>query len=242
MKNILKAGDKENKNIFQKYISYEREDKTMVNIQTSGSYITKTSFEGAYGKRTAKRDSQAEGKYASVSEYETYLKNKYSCLTATDYKVKISPVFLEKCINDPQKAELLEKNLAHIPASKRMATAFWSAQGARVVNDELFFDENGNCCGSPNTYVTNSRSSSGSSDQDEIPEKKGRRKKPLLQKHYEKRKLLREQFDERLAEKEYLKEQSEEKEKKEELKKSILTKEQNAGRFIERYEANILTS
>ena len=46
-----------------------------------------------------------------------------------------------------------------------------------------------------------------------------------------------------MAEKEYLKDQLEEEEMKEEmLKKSVLSKEQNAGKFIERYEANILKS
>lgn len=190
-----------------------------------------------------KVEKKTEDKYASVSVYEAYLKDKYPCLTASDYKVTISPAYLEKCIKDPEKAELLEKNLAHIPVSKQMETAFWSAQGARVVNDELFFDENGNCCGSSKTYVTNSKSSSGNSIQDKILEKKGQRKAPSPQEHYEKRKLLREQFEERLAEKEYLKDQLEEKERKDELlEKSILSKERNADRFIERYEANILTS
>lgn len=190
-----------------------------------------------------KVEKKTEDKYASVSVYEAYLKDKYPCLTASDYKVTISPAYLEKCIKDPEKAELLEKNLAHIPVSKQMETAFWSAQGARVVNDELFFDENGNCCGSSKTYVTNSKSSSGNSIQDKISEKKGQRKTPSPLEHYEKRKLLREQFEERLAEKEYLKEQLEEKEMKDELlEKSMLSRERNAGRFIERYEANILTS
>ena len=190
-----------------------------------------------------KVEKKTEDKYASVSVYEAYLKDKYPCLTASDYKVTISPAYLEKCIKDPEKAELLEKNLAHIPVSKQMETAFWSAQGARVVNDELFFDENGNCCGSSKTYVTNSKSSSGNSIQDKISEKKGQRKTPSPQEHYEKRKLLREQFEERLAEKEYLKDQLKEKEMKDELlEKSILSKERNADRFIQRYEANILTS
>ncbi len=190
-----------------------------------------------------KVEKKTEDKYASVSVYEAYLKDKYPCLTASNYKVTISPAYLEKCIKDPGKAELLEKNLAHIPVSKQMETAFWSAQGARVVNDELFFDENGNCCGSSKTYVTNSKSSSGNSIQDKISEKKGQRKTPSPQEHYEKRKLLREQFEERLAEKEYLKDQLEEKEMKDELlEKSILSKERNADRFIQRYEANILTS
>ena len=191
-------------------------------------------------KNTPKK---SEGKYASVSAYQAYLKDKYPCLTAPNYKVTISPAYLEKCIRDPEKAELLEKNLAHIPVSKQMETAFWSAQGARVVNDELIFDENGNCCGSPNTYITNSKPSSDSSVEDKISEKNSQKKKPSPQDHYEKRKLIREQFEERLAEKEYLKDQLEEEEMKEEmLKKSVLSKEQNAGRFVERYEANILKS
>lgn len=171
---------------------------------------------------TKKAEKKTEDKYASVSAYQAYLKDKYPCLTAPNYKVTISSAYLEKCIRDPEEAELLEKNLAHIPISKQMATAFWSAQGARVVNDELIFDENGNCCGSPNTYVTNSKSSSGSSVQDKISNKKGQRKKPSPQEHYEKRKLLREQFEERMAKKEYLKEQ---------LEKSALSKEQNARKI-----------
>ena len=188
-------------------------------------------------------EKKTEDKYASVSAYQAYLKDKYSCLSASDYKVTISPAYLEKCIKDPKEAELLEKNLAHVPVSHQMAKAFWSAQGARVVNEELIFDENGNCCGSPNTYVTNSKSSSDNRVHNEAPMKRGQRKKVSPQQHYEKRKLLREQFDERLAEKEYLKEQLEEKDREDELlEKSILSKERNAGRFIERYEANILTS
>lgn len=188
-------------------------------------------------------EKKTEDKYASVSAYQAYLKDKYPCLTAPDYKVTISPAYLEKCIKDPKEAELLEKNLAHIPVSHRFFKAAWNALGARVVNDEFIFDENGNCGGSPNTYVTNNHSLSGNSVQDKISEKKGQRKTPSPQEHYEKRKLLREQFEERLAEKEYLKDQLEEKEMKEELlEKSILSKERNADRLIERYEANILTS
>ena len=109
---------------------------------------------------TKKAEKKTEDKYASVSAYQAYLKDKYSCLSAPYYKVTISPAYLEKCIKDPEEAELLEKNLAHIPVSKQMQKAFWSAQRARVVNDELIFDENGNCFGSFNTYVTNSKSPS----------------------------------------------------------------------------------
>ena len=188
----------------------------------------------------------AEKKYTNASEYYAYLKDKYPCLTAPNYKVTISPVFLEKCINDPEKAELLEKNLAHVPVSKQMETAFWSAQGARVVNDELIFDENGNCCGSPKTYVTNSHSSSGNRNQDEKIEKRAK-KKALLQNHYEKRKYLREQFEEKQARKALIRGQlqggKEEKEIQESLQgKSAFSRKRNAIRAMERYEASILKS
>ena len=128
----------------------------------------------ADGADVKKAEKKTEDKYASVSAYQAYLKEKYPCLSAHDYKVTISPVYLEKCIKDPKEAELLEKNLAHVPISKQMEKAFWSAQGARVVNDELIFDENGNCCGSFKTYVTNSKASSDDSVEDEAPMKKGR--------------------------------------------------------------------
>jgi hypothetical protein len=190
-----------------------------------------------------KAEKKTEDKYASVSVYQAYLKDKYPCLTAPNYKVTISPAYLEKCIKDPKEAEGLEKSLEHLPISHQNMTASWKALGARVVNEQWIYDENGNCGGSPSMYVTNSNSSSGGSVQDKISEKKGQRKTPSPLEHYEKRKLLREQFEERLAEKEYLKEQLEEKEMKDELlEKSMLSRERNAGRFIERYEANILTS
>ena len=195
---------------------------------------------------TEKQEGTTEKKYANAQEYYDYLKGKYECLSAKNYKVTISPVYLEKCVNNPEEAELLEKNLAHIPTSKRMETAFWSAQGARVVNDELIFDENGNCCGSPNTYVTNSNSSSGSSVQDKKIERK-RERKTTPQDYYEKRKLLREQFEKKQAEKKQLREQLEERQEEKEMyanlqEKSDLSRKQNASRVIERYEASVLKS
>lgn len=219
-----------------------------------------TGLSGAYGNAyenkyvsskkevTEKQEAeQAAGKkYTNASEYYAYLKDKYPCLTAPDYKVTISPVYLEKCIKDPKEAEELEKNLAHIPITKRMATAFWSAQGARVVNDELIFDENGNCCGSPKTYVTNSHSSSGSRVQDKKIEKIAK-KKSALQNHYQKRKYLRELFEENQARKALIRGQlqsrQEEKGIHESLQgKSAFSGKRNVFRAIARYEANILKS
>lgn len=191
--------------------------------------------ERADNKKTEKK---IEDKYASVSAYQAYLKDKYPCLTASNYKVTISPAYLEKCIRDPEKAELLEMNLEILPGCHQNMIAAWNALGADVKNEEWVFHDDGTAGMSPNMYVSSKNSSSSSSVESKMSDKKSRRKDLLVQEHYEKRKLLREQFEERLAEKEYLKDQLDEKEKKEELlEKSILSKERNAGRFIERYEA-----
>ena len=190
-----------------------------------------------------KAEKKTEDKYASVSAYEAYLKDKYPCLTASNYKVTISPAYLEKCIKDPKEAEQLELNLKILPNCHQNLIAGWKALGAEVKNEEWVFHEDGTSGMSPNMYVTSRSTSSVSSMQNKISEKKGRRKALSPQDHYEKRKLLREQFEERLAEKEYLKDQLEEKERKDELlEKGMISKEQNASRFIERYEASILTS
>ena len=188
---------------------------------------------------------QAAGKkYTNASEYYAYLKDKYPCLTAPDYKVTISPVYLEKCVNNPKEAEGLEQSLEHLPVSHQNMTASWKALGARVVNEQWIYDENGNCGGSPSMYVTNSNSSSGSGNQDEKVEKKAK-KKSLLQNHYEKRKYLREQFEEKQARKALIRGQlqgrQEEKEIQESLQgKSAFSAKRNALRAIARYEASIL--
>lgn len=197
---------------------------------------------------TGKQESEraTEKKYANAQEYYDYLKSKYECLNAGNYRVTISPVYLEKCVNDPEKAELLEKNLAHLPVSHQNMTAFWSAKGARVVNEQWNFDENGNCGGSPDMYVTNRNSSSGSSVQDKKIKKKARRK-CLPKKYYEKRKHLQEQFEEKQARKAQIREQLEERQEEKEMyeklqEKSNLSRERNTNRAIERYEASVLQS
>ena len=187
-------------------------------------------------------ENKTEDKYASVSAYEAYLKDKYPCLTASNYKVTISPAYLEKCIRDPEKAELLEMNLDILPGCHQNLIAAWNALGADVKNEEWVFYEDGTAGKSPNMYVVTKNTSSSNSVESKIVEKRSQRKNSSAQEHYEKRKLLREQFEERLAEKEYLKDQMAEEMKEEELKKSVFSKEQNASRFIERYEANILKS
>ena len=84
-------------------------------------------------------EKKAEDKYASVSAYEAYLKDKYPCLTAPNYKVTISPAYLEKCIKDPKEAESFEKVLDHLPNSHQNLITGWKAMGAEVQNEEWVF-------------------------------------------------------------------------------------------------------
>ena len=51
---------------------------------------------------TEKQEGTTEKKYANAQEYYDYLKGKYECLSAKNYKVTISPVYLEKCVNNPE--------------------------------------------------------------------------------------------------------------------------------------------
>ena len=50
-----------------------------------------------------KAEKKTEDKYASVSVYQAYLKDKYPCLTAPNYKVTISPAYLENVSKLPKK-------------------------------------------------------------------------------------------------------------------------------------------
>ena len=183
----------------------------------------------AVSKADIKNVKEKSGKkYSSVSEYYAYLEDKYSCLSASNYKVTISSAYLEKCIKDPKCAELLEKNLAHLPVSHQNMTAFWSARGAEVVNEQWNFDETGNCGSSTGMYVVSKGSSSGSSVQNKMLDKRTG-KKSTPQEYYEKRKYLREQFEEKQVKKEWLKEQFEERQAERKFEHNRLMKSQYSG-------------
>lgn len=193
---------------------------------------------------TEKQEGTTGKKYTNAEEYYDYLKSKYECLNAKNYKVTISPAYLEKCVKDPEEAVAFEKVLNHLPISHQNLITGWKAMGAEVKNEEWVFYEDGTGGMSPNMYVTNSNSSSGSSVQDKKIEKKTERK-TTPQDYYEKRKQLREQFEKKQAEKKQIREQLEERQEEKEMyaklqEKSALSREQNAGRVIERYEASVL--
>lgn len=217
---------------------------TGIGSNYSNAYESRHTSSKTEGTEKRKTEETAGRQYANAQEYYEYLKGKYKCLSDKDYKVTISPAYLEKCIRDPEKAELMEKSLAHLPVDHQNMTAFWSARGAKVVNEEWIFDENGNCGGSTNMFVTSKNPSSSSSVRDKMLKKKTE-ETHTPQEYYEKRKQLREQFEKKQAEKKQLRKQLEERREEKEMyealqEKSDLLRRQNASKAIERYEANLL--
>lgn len=191
-------------------------------------------FENSYNmkKRDNKNaDNVSDKQYNSVSEYYDYLKNKYQCLSDSCYKVSISPAYLEKCMKNPECAELLEKNLAHLPVSHQNMITFWSVRGAEIVNEQWIFDENGNVGGSPGMYVVSKNShETGGHVQEGVLKKNTEKKSTLIRENYEKRQQLKEAFEAKWTKKEIYREL---------IKGNVLTRHQNMRRITEKYYKNI---
>ena len=91
--------------------------------------------------------------YSNVNDYSQYLQGKYSYMNTgttsmqgVPTTVSVSSAFLKKCMNDPEKANYLEENLAAIPDSvKSLCNSVKMAPGSPVVTYATYkIDDNGN--------------------------------------------------------------------------------------------------
>lgn len=91
--------------------------------------------------------------YSNVNDYSKYLQGKYSYMNTGTISmhgvpttVSVSSAFLQKCMNDPEKAKYLEKNLAAIPdCVKSLNNYVKMTPGSPVVTYATYkIDENGN--------------------------------------------------------------------------------------------------
>lgn len=99
--------------------------------------------------------------FKNVDEYSKYLQGKYDYMNAgttsmvgVPVSVNVSPAFLKKCANDPEKAKYLEENLKVIPdCVNSLCKAVSAAPGSPVVTYANYcIDENGNIsCASGST-------------------------------------------------------------------------------------------
>lgn len=143
-----------------------------VELKTSTAGVTKTE--------------QIKTGYSNVNDYSKYLQGKYSYMNTGKISmqgvpttVSVSSAFLQKCMNDPEKAKYLEENLAAIPdCVKSLNNYVKMAPGSPVVTYATYkIDENGNI----------SIMSGGTNDPDgkiakENAERKAQEKKPLRKK------------------------------------------------------------
>ena len=105
-----------------------------VELKTSRPGVTKTE--------------QIKTGYSNVNDYSKYLQGKYSYMnTGTDSMqgipttVSVSSAFLQKCMNDPEKAKYLEENLAAIPDCVKSAV---NGCLGTLTNLSYEFDADGN--------------------------------------------------------------------------------------------------
>lgn len=102
-----------------------------------------------YGNQTYASSSATK---SSKSDYAQSLQEKFNYLnTSTTMNgipttVSVSPAFIEKCAQDPEKAAYLEENLAAIPSSvKSLCSSVQQAPGSPVVTYATYqIDDNGN--------------------------------------------------------------------------------------------------
>ena len=110
-----------------------------VELKTSTAGVTKTE--------------QIKTGYSNVNDYSKYLQGKYSYMNTGKISmqgvpttVSVSSAFLQKCMNDPEKAKYLEENLAAIPdCVKSLNNYVKMGPGSPVVTYAIYkIDENGN--------------------------------------------------------------------------------------------------
>ena len=101
----------------------------------------------------AAEEKKQRSQYSNVSEYADYLSKKFdyfgktSCVYGVPTTVTVSGAFLQKCVDDPEKAKWLEDNLkAYAECTKLMNNSYASSiKGCPVrVFQSLNIDANGN--------------------------------------------------------------------------------------------------
>ena len=89
--------------------------------------------------------------FKDVADYTKFLQGKYDYMNSgktsmqgIPVTVNVSPAFLQKCKNDPDKAAFLEENLAAIPDCIKMGVNYFRNLGLVMTYESVMIDENGN--------------------------------------------------------------------------------------------------
>lgn len=120
---------------------------------TYTDYKTSPSAVSSKNDNAAAEEKKQCSQYSNVYEYADYLSKKFdyfgktSCVYGVPTSVTVSEVFLQKCVDDPEKAKWLEDNLkAYAECTKWMNNSYArSIKGCPVrVFQSLAVDANGN--------------------------------------------------------------------------------------------------
>lgn len=130
------------------YTKAIKTDDATESAATKASSVTTSTVELKTSTPGVTRTEQIKTGYSNVNDYSKYLQGKYSYMNTgttsmqgVPTTVSVSSAFLQKCMNDPEKAKYLEENLAAIPNCVKSAVN--GCQGT-LTNLSYQFDANGN--------------------------------------------------------------------------------------------------
>ena len=126
----------------------KKADSGTDSTNTKDSNVTTSTVELKTSTPGVTKTEQIKTGYSNVNDYSKYLQGKYSYMnTGTTSMqgipttVSVSGAFLQKCMNDPEKAKYLEENLAAIPDCTKATV---NGCLGTVTNQSYMIDANGN--------------------------------------------------------------------------------------------------
>ena len=197
----------------------KKTDSEKDSTNTKDGNVTTSTVELKTSRPGVTKTEQIKTGYSNVNDYSKYLQGKYhymniglTSMQGIPTTVSVSSAFLQKCMNDPEKAKYLEENLAAIPDCTKDTI---NGCLGTVTNQSYMIDANGNII----------ETASGTNDPDgKIAKENAERKAKENREKEEKVKENREK-EEKVKEKRAAKKAEEEKAAKKRAEKSAEGKE-----------------
>ena len=106
----------------------KKTDSEKDSTNTKDGNVTTSTVELKTSRPGVTKTEQIKTGYSNVNDYSKYLQGKYhymniglTSMQGIPTTVSVSSAFLQKCMNDPEKAKYLEENLAAIPDCAKSA-------------------------------------------------------------------------------------------------------------------------
>ncbi len=126
----------------------KKTDSEKDSTNTKDGNVTTSTVELKTSRPGVTKTEQIKTGYSNVNDYSKYLQGKYhymntgtTSMQGVPTTVSVSSAFLQKCMNDPEKAKYLEENLAAIPDCAKSAV---NGCLGTLTNLSYMIDANGN--------------------------------------------------------------------------------------------------